>query len=240
MSDDPIVGMLPDLDTPRRPTALQPLLNQTVLVVDDSRYACEALRLMCLRSGARIRRADCLHSARRHLATYRPSVVIVDMGLPDGRGAGLISELAACAPRVPVLLAISGEDGAEEEALAAGADTFLSKPLRSLAAFQEAILSRLPAELRPSGPRRLREDDMTPDMTAYHDDLAAAADLIESRDGAGNLTYLAQFLSGVARSAEDDDLRRAVDKLASDGAMNANLAQVAALLHERLARATSI
>ena len=110
------------------PTADRPLLGLTVLVVEDSLYACEAMRLLCLRSGARIRRADSLKSAHRHLSVYRPVVVIVDLGLPDGSGAELINELAIQAPRVAVILGISGDTDGEEVAIAAGADGFLEKP----------------------------------------------------------------------------------------------------------------
>jgi DNA-binding response OmpR family regulator len=83
-------------------------LGLTVLAVEDSRYASEALRLMCLRSGARIRRADCIASAKRHLNVYRPSVAIVDLGLPDGSGLDLIRDHAGGQVARPIVLGTSG------------------------------------------------------------------------------------------------------------------------------------
>ena len=149
---------LTDLMLTRAPTARRPLLGVTVLVVEDSRYASEAVRLMCLRSGARIRRADSLETARRHLAVYRPTVALVDVGLPDGSGLALISTLAAAVPRIEVILGVSGETNIEREVLTAGADGFIAKPISNLAAFQYAILSQLPADRQPPGPRMLHDE----------------------------------------------------------------------------------
>ncbi|MCC1494237.1 response regulator [Cognatishimia sp. F0-27] len=230
---------LDQLATHLRPTASRPLLGLTVLVVEDSRFACDAMRLLCLRSGARIRRADCLKSARRHLQVYRPSVVIVDLGLPDGSGADLISELAHTSPRVDVILGTSGDSFAEDVALAAGADGFLAKPISSVPAFQTAILSVLPAERQPPSPRLVSNDPIRPDMVAFRDDMAHVADVLDDRSDGQTLQYVAQFLAGVARSANDAALASAAEDLTAaqrDGQpLQSPLARVAALVQDRLA-----
>lgn len=235
---------LPPLDAPRAPTANRPLLGLTVLVVEDSRYACEALRLMCLRSGARIRRADCLRSARRHLQVYRPCVAIIDVGLPDGSGADLIDELARATPRVGVILGTSGDDFAETVAIAAGADGFLAKPLTSLADFQEAILSRLPADMRPQGPRVLPDDVITPDPIAYRDDMEHLADVLEDNTDERTLDYVGQFVTGVARSAKDGALLQAAEDLLTarrNGRVTpAQVARIAGLVQDRLTEKVAI
>ncbi|MGV6846890.1 MAG: response regulator [Marinibacterium sp.] len=195
------------------PTPTRPLLGTTVLVVEDSRFACEALRMMCLRSGARVRRADCLRSARRHLRVYRPSVIIVDEGLPDGCGHDLIRELADATPRVPVILGISGDRLAEHSALVAGADGFLNKPVQSLAVFQSAILSRLPDDRRPAGIYPVNDEMIRPDPIAYRDDMAHAADILSDTEDGKALDYVARFVAGVAHSASDEPLVRAAQDL---------------------------
>lgn len=206
-------------DAPRRylphipPTPQRPLQGMTVLVIEDSRLASEAIRLLCLRSGARIRRADSIAAAHRHLAVYRPSVVIADIGLPDGSGAELIAELARATPRVQVLIGMSGDPGAEAVARAAGADGFLSKPVESLAAFQQAILALVPVTSAPRGPRALSLDTVTPDPMALEDDLAHAVEIID-RGGPGAVDYVAQFLGAVACSSRDADLEAAALRLA--------------------------
>ena len=231
-------------DPVRRPTGRRPLLGQTVLVVEDSKFACDAMRLLCLHSGARIRRADCLKSARRHLQIYRPTVLIIDVGLPDGSGAELIEETVVARPRVPVVLGTSGDALSEDIALAAGADGFLPKPFGSLAQFQSTILSLLPVESRPAGPYPVREEVIKPDPVAYRDDMAHIAEVLTGTPDDKTLLYVAQFLEGVARSASDHTLERAAASLGKQpGAghsTRSETARIAGLVQERLNKAPVI
>lgn len=215
-----------------QPTPERPLNGLKVLVVEDSRSAAHAVRLLSLYSGARLRRADSLAAAHRHLAVYRPSIVIVDMGLPDGNGADLIAELAAAEPRVPVIVGTSGDPGTEAQALEAGADGFLPKPLESLAAFQQTLVALLPASDAPKGPRALPEKTVAPDADALAQDLALAADIMQEGAATG-LAYAAQFLGTVAQAAHDPVLEDAARKLAG---APAQAPQVARLVADRLAQ----
>ncbi len=221
------------------PTADRPLLGLTVLMVEDSRYASEAMRLLCLRSGARIRRADNLASAHRHLAVYRPSVVIVDLGLPDGSGEDLIGELARARPRVGVILGTSGNDDGAERAVAAGADGFIAKPIENLSTFQQLILQHLPSDAHPKGSRLLTDETIAPDQLALHDDLAHIVEMLASARGdQDSIDYVAQFISGVARIAHDDGMERAAAELASHRASGQpctkDIARITCLVQKRL------
>lgn len=187
-----------------------PLQGVTLLVVEDSRFACEALRLMAQRSGARMRRAATLSDARRHLSLYRPDVVLIDMGLPDGSGAALIRELAVCPPGGPLVLGMSGDAAQRGAALAAGAAGFAEKPIAGLAGFQTLLLRHLPgrgASLIPAA------EVLAPDPLSLSEDLAHAAGLLAAGPDADQRVYLAGFLTGVARSADDRALELAARAL---------------------------
>ena len=231
-----------DLDSfvmTQTPTAERPLLGLTVLVVEDSRYACEAMRLLCLRSGARIRRADSLKSARRHLSVYRPAVVIVDLGLPDGSGADLIHELSIGTPRVSVILGTSGNSNGDRIARNAGADGFMEKPVVGLSAFQQTVLAHLPADAQPRGLRLVADESIDLDPLALRDDLAHISELLTTKKmDERAIEYVAQFLIGVARLARDEPLASAARNLdvarRGRGATGQAIAQIGGMIHERL------
>ncbi len=202
-----------------------PLRGLTLLAVEDSRFACDALRLICIRLGLRLRRAETLAAARSYLLAHRPDVVIVDLGLPDGRGEGLIAELA-CTGR-PVL-ATSGDPDGRQPALAAGAVAFLDKPIGSIASFQRLLVNLV----GDRGTRSMADGAMQgappADPLAYRDDLARASSLIGGADG----EYATEFLRSLGRSAGDHALETAAMGAGSGPGREA----LARLVAARLAR----
>lgn len=210
-----------------------PLRGLVVMVVDDSRFACDAMRLMLHRLGARMRRAGTLAAARAHLARQRFDAAIVDLGLPDGPGEALVAELAtaggAGGPRVIVA---SGDPGGRAVARAAGAQGFLEKPVLRIADLAAAILDHLPADGRPRDAAALPAGGVRPDPLALRDDLAAAAGLLSAGPDAGTLRYLSGFVAGIARQAGDADLA----DLARSAVGGGLLPQLGAVIADRMTR----
>ena len=207
-----------------------PLRGITVLAVEDSRFASEALRLMCQRLGARLRRAETIQAARSHLKLYRPNVVVVDLGLPDGRGEALIREIVLGA-RAPVVLGMSGDVAGRSSALAAGAEGFLDKPLESLAAFQAVLIRHLPQQI--TGLSQDADEPLLPDTLALRDDFNRAAELIEVGASPETQAYLSSFLTGVARHAHDAALAEAAQN-AGAAPLSGRLDHLRAMLRRRI------
>ncbi len=216
----------------------QCLFAVTILLVEDSRGASEAIRLFAAESGARVRRADSLHSAGRHLAIYRPNVVMVDLGLPDGDGMALIRHLATASTPMSAIIAISGHERSswQGEAMAAGAAACLEKPIESLRVFQNCVLNVLPdveTRRRPD-PTEIAINGRASIRTAFDEDLRRArallADALQSSD-ADTIAYCAQFLGSVGEMLEDKELSAAA-RAAKDSMSDA--AHLASLLELRL------
>jgi CheY-like chemotaxis protein len=214
---------VPSLPATHGAAAPLPLRGSTVLVVEDSRVTCDALRLIFRRTGARLRRAETLMAARAHLDCYRPDLVIVDLGLPDGRGEALIAE--ASAQGLPVLT-LSGDPEGSVAALEAGAIAFVEKPIPSVAGFLRLIrqlVAGVGAE--PQG-----EEIAAPqaDPLALRDDLARAVALVSGRDA--DPDYATGFVRSLARASGDTELEGAALQAGTDAGRRALADMVAARL----------
>lgn len=185
-----------------------PFTGMTALLVEDSRFASEILRLMWRRAGGRLRRAESLAQARMHCRTYRPELVIVDLGLPDGRGEDLIRELAQSA-QPPLILGLSGDPDGRGTAMAAGAKAFIEKPLGNLDALHDLLAQFLP--IKVSREVEARHDTQPrpqamPDPLCLQDDLRHAAVRLASPVEGAERRYLSAYLMGLARSSKDQAL----------------------------------
>jgi DNA-binding response OmpR family regulator len=205
-----------------------PLHGLSILIVDDSRFTCDALRLILQRAGARLRRAESLEIARLHLAFRRPDLAIVDLGLPDGRGEDLIAELAA--DGFPVL-GLSGDPDGRTVAMDAGATAFVEKPLGSAAGLVRLIRQLVTG----AGAVEKGEDTLLPvgDPMALRDDLARAVVLITASDDPG---YALSFLRSLARASGDTALETAVQ----DSLTALDPALLAEMLQDRIAALKSL
>lgn len=202
--------MTHDLDPFSAPISKRrPLLGITILLIEDSRFCSEAVRLMTLRSGARLRRADCVRSAHKHLAMYRPDLVIIDLGLPDGSGLDLIEQVRA---QDLAVLAISGtvNDETRAAALAAGAGGFMPKPIGNMKLFQDSIVATMAGNsAMPGFAPSVVDTPPSLDQQALVDDLDHIRDVLTDALPQGDMTrvkYCAQFVASIAQTAQDQDL----------------------------------
>jgi DNA-binding NarL/FixJ family response regulator len=75
-----------------------------------------------------VAQAGSLSEARRHAAAVEFDVAVLDLGLPDGNGADLISELRSASPGVRVLILSASLDAKNlKKATDAGAEEMLDK-----------------------------------------------------------------------------------------------------------------
>ncbi|MCB1407967.1 MAG: response regulator [Rhodobacteraceae bacterium] len=199
---------------------------RTMLLVEDSRLAAEAVRLICRRAGIRLRRAETLSMAALHLKVYRPDITLIDLGLPDGSGLDLIAALARCGDQTGRIVAISGDPRMEQVALDAGAEAFLLKPV-SMARHLQALTGADPdpgADLVAMDQAlglnigRLRSDrNRGADPMALRDDLRLVRDLLLGPEDPARLRYAGQFLASVGRALHDDDLACAAENAGARG-----------------------
>ena len=107
-----------------------------VLHVDADRDSLE-VTAAALSDAAEIVQAETLASARLQLARRRPDLVILDLGLPDGSGLELLSELGDEAGRTVPVIVYSAQE--MDAALAGRVEAVLTKSRTSLAGLARTV-----------------------------------------------------------------------------------------------------
>jgi signal transduction histidine kinase/CheY-like chemotaxis protein len=113
-----------------------PLSGMRLLVVDDEVDTREVLSAMLRQSGAEVRAADSTASALAVLRSWRPDVLISDIGMPVEDGYALLHRLRSLPPEqggaIPAVALTAYADGQDRQrALEAGFQAHLPKPVES-------------------------------------------------------------------------------------------------------------
>lgn len=142
--------------------------KQKVLVVEDDRDTREAIVTALRWAGFLCTEAGDAARARHVIANYRPDLVVLDLGLPDGDGLELLTELRRN-DDLPVVVC-SGRDSELDRVggLDVGADDYVTKPFssRELALRVRSVLRRV-GSTNASGLNVLSFGDVVIDVDAH-------------------------------------------------------------------------
>ena len=196
------------------------------LIVDGEQASSSLLEQLLRGEGYGADLASSISEAWSRIEARQYDLVIAESNLTDGSGLDLIAQIDRKTPRVPLVLAISGQPELETQALDAGADRFLAKPFASVQAFRR--------QLAPIFPRFAQEgcaDHAPPhDTGAMRDDLYQALDLLLGNHPPDQRAYALQFVTTLARNLSDTGLLQAVQQAGRDD----DIASLAIALRDRL------
>jgi two-component system, OmpR family, KDP operon response regulator KdpE len=115
----------------------------TVLVVDDEPPILRFLRTSLGAVGYRVVTAEDAAAALAMAHTEKPDIVVLDLGLPDRSGFGVIADIRKNSPMPIIVLSARADERAKVEALDLGADDFVVKPFG-----MAELMARIRAALR--------------------------------------------------------------------------------------------
>jgi len=103
--------------------------KKRILVVDDEPQITRVLRTALTGNGFEVRTADEGHAGLRTAREWQPDLVITDISMPNMNGVELCRQLRSESSLPIIVLSVKGEEKTKVEALDAGADDYVTKPV---------------------------------------------------------------------------------------------------------------
>ena len=99
-----------------------------ILVIEDEISIRRFLKMTLTDHGYAFREAENAHDGLRKVASERPDLVILDLGLPDGDGLDVTRQIREWSTVPIIILSARGHEKDKVQALDCGADDYLTKP----------------------------------------------------------------------------------------------------------------
>jgi two-component system KDP operon response regulator KdpE len=129
----------------------------TVLAVDDEPPILRFLRTSLTAAGHRVVTAEDAAGALAAMASEKPDLVILDLGLPDRSGFDVIAAIRQRSAVPIIVLSARSDERSKVEALDLGADDYISKPFG---------MAELTARLRAALRHRYQAQGETPNFVS--------------------------------------------------------------------------
>ncbi|KXU92694.1 two-component system response regulator [Caballeronia megalochromosomata] len=122
-----------------------PDTDVSVVVIEDDPQIRRVVRATLQAHGMTAIEADTAAAGLREVATRKPDLIVIDLGLPDADGIDVIRELRGWTRTPVIVLSARTSEQTKVAALDAGADDYLTKPFGV-----PELLARMRAQLRRS------------------------------------------------------------------------------------------
>jgi len=136
--------------------------QHTILVVEDETSIASFVSAYLRNAGYEVRAASSAKAALVDLAGELPSLIVLDLNLPDGDGVELCRRIRKSSDVPILMLTARDEDVDKIIGLEVGADDYMTKPFnpRELVARVKSVLRRASPERRRSETEELRHGDL--------------------------------------------------------------------------------
>jgi two-component system KDP operon response regulator KdpE len=120
-------------------------ISETILIIDDEVQIRRLLEITLSSNGYKISEAATGKDGLIAAATHHPALIILDLGLPDTDGIGILKKLREWYQKPIIILSVRNSEEDIIQALDNGANDYLTKPFRT-----GELLARIRVALRQS------------------------------------------------------------------------------------------
>lgn len=102
--------------------------KRTILIIEDDKYISHFIDISLSKEDYNILIAETATEGMFLFSSYRPDIVLLDLGLPDRDGADLLRELRAFSDTPVLIVSARGQEKEKIAALDSGANDYITKP----------------------------------------------------------------------------------------------------------------
>jgi two-component system, OmpR family, KDP operon response regulator KdpE len=141
-------------------------MKPLALIIDDEVQMRRLLRVVLEGESYQVHEVDTAQQGLTEIATRRPDVILLDLGLPDMDGLEALKRLREWSEAPVLVLSVRDDEQGKVAALDAGADDYVTKPFST-----PELLARLRAAQRKTRPTEevsiFKHGDLVVDLTAH-------------------------------------------------------------------------